>query len=69
MDEFRTKLTSLLNCESKENESDTPDFILANYLIDCLRAFDDATIRREMWYGRNEPLAPLTTESPKGPEK
>jgi hypothetical protein len=36
---------------SMENGSNTPDFILANYLVDCLRAFERASNQREHWYG------------------
>ena len=50
---FETKLTALINEYSKENESNTPDFILANYLSNCLRAFTEATQQRETWYGRD----------------
>jgi hypothetical protein len=39
---FRTELTELINHHSVENRSNTPDFILANYLIDCIRAYDRA---------------------------
>lgn len=49
---FREQLTSLLNRESKENGSNTPDFILASYLHGALDAFDKATLERERWYGR-----------------
>lgn len=48
--EFRKELETLINAYSMENGSDTPDFILADYLIDCLKAFDEATRRRTMWY-------------------
>jgi hypothetical protein len=47
------ELTPLLNKHSAENDSDTPDFILANFLLGCLAAFNEATKRREQWYGRN----------------
>jgi hypothetical protein len=50
--DFITELRDLLNCRSMENGSDTPDFILAQYLTDCLRAWNRATKRREDWYGR-----------------
>lgn len=52
--EFNRELTSLLNRYSKENGSDTPDFILANYLIGCLRTFNYTQNAREKWYGRGE---------------
>lgn len=57
--EFRKELTKLINCESMENGSDTPDFLLAEYLTDCLSAFDRVVSAREKWYGRNkEPVCP-----------
>lgn len=47
---FRSEVEHLINRHSKENGSDTPDFILAEYLDDCLRAFDKAVVRRTDWY-------------------
>ena len=52
MSEFRKELESLINRHSKENGCDTPDFILADFLSDCLNSFDQAVNRREAWYGR-----------------
>lgn len=49
---LRTALKELLNRESAENGSDTPDFILATYLMDCLSAFNRMVRAREVWYGR-----------------
>ena len=49
-DEFRIELTSLLNKHSMENGSNTPDFILANYLMACLKGFNLATKSRTKWY-------------------
>ena len=49
---FEERLAHLLNEFSKENSSDTPDFVLANYLEQCLTAFNLATHRREQYYGR-----------------
>lgn len=49
---FREKLGHLINYESLENGSDTPDFILAEYLADCLTAFDKAVTRRSKWYAQ-----------------
>ena len=46
------ELTSLLNYHSQEQFSDTPDYILAEYLMDCLRAYNAALQKRENWYGR-----------------
>ena len=40
--EFHKELQVLVNAHSIENESNTPDFVLANYLIDCLKAYENA---------------------------
>ena len=49
---LQKELESLINCHCAENESDTPDFILAAYLSDCLAAFNRSVNMREAWYGR-----------------
>jgi hypothetical protein len=49
---FRRELEHLINCQGMENGSNTPDFILADYLMSCLQAFDAAVERRERWHGR-----------------
>lgn len=49
---FSRELEQLINKYSRENGSDTPDFILAEYLMGCLLAFDQALDSRERWYGR-----------------
>lgn len=54
--DFETELQQLLNRYSKENVSNTPDFVLSHYLLSCLRAFNMAVNRREAYYGRHEPL-------------
>lgn len=48
---FEEELRSLLNCHSLENESNTPDFILANFMIACLDAFNEGIKARDGWYG------------------
>ena len=53
---FTSKLASLLNSVSAENKSNTPDFILAQYLIECLNAFNKATNERSNWYSRNDDM-------------
>lgn len=44
---FRHELESLLNSQNMENGSQTPDYVLAQYLTDCLCAFDTATKSRD----------------------
>ncbi len=45
------ELEGLINSESRENDSNTPDFILAEYMMKCLDAFELASNRREVWFG------------------
>lgn len=49
---LRGLIEKAINSVSAENGSNTPDFILAEYLTNCLVAFDKATNAREKWYGR-----------------
>ena len=51
MSNFRKELEQLINRNSKESGSDTPDFVLAEFLNDSLMAFDKATKLRGAWYG------------------
>jgi len=50
MSDFQEKLRELLNHYSKENESHTPDFILAEYLEGCLENFARTVRDRDRWY-------------------
>jgi len=52
---FEKELEQLINKYSMENDSNTPDFILAEYLSNCLKTFNTTIQRREDWYGRNKP--------------
>lgn len=63
MTSFQKELCSLLNKHSKENESNTPDFILAEYLIGCLKVFNESVNNRQIWYKTDN--SPLTTSNDK----
>ena len=59
-DAFEKELETLINRHCKENESNTPDFILAQYVAGCLAAFNTAVQQRETWYGRDpRPTSPF----------
>ena len=60
---LRKEIERVINSNSTENGSDTPDFILARYLTDCLEAFDRAMSDREAWYGRPRPRMPSATSA------
>lgn len=66
MSDLRKNIETAVNRASAENGSNTPDWILAHYLIDCLSAFDRATRRREKWYGRGSLLSVSELEQPEG---
>ena len=49
---FRKELEVLLNCHSIDSDLNTPDFILAEYIIKCLTNLKITTIDRDTWFGR-----------------
>jgi len=49
--DLEKRLSDLINCVSRENDSNTPDFILSEFMLRCLDAFELASNRREVWYG------------------
>lgn len=53
MTKFAEELGLLINRHSKENDSNTPDYILAQYLQGCLSVFNVAVQQRENWYRRD----------------
>lgn len=48
--DLKERIREAINITSAENGSNTPDFILAEYLTDCLAAFDKAVKTRQTWY-------------------
>lgn len=48
--QFKEELRQVINRFSMENGSDTPDFVLTEYLYDCLMNFNKATISRDLYY-------------------
>lgn len=59
---FKTQLTRLINHHSLEGGSDTPDFLLADYLVQCLAVFDVTITHREAWHRRPLPNTPACLE-------
>lgn len=57
MSKLREEIAAAINRNSAENGSNTPDYILAEFLEDCLRSFDKALQQRDAWYG-NAPVVP-----------
>lgn len=59
---FRSDIAAAINRYSMENASNTPDFILADFLDECLSAFSRAAKRRDEWYGERQ-TAPVEIEA------
>lgn len=57
--DFHKELEVLVNWCSMEMGSDTPDFVLAEFLVGCLRVFDAAVKCRDQWYGHEDTPLPL----------
>jgi len=47
-EKIRKKLKDLINFHGLENVSGTKDIILADYLLNCLAAFNQAALQRKM---------------------
>ena len=58
MNDMEKELAAVLNRHSAENASNTPDFILAQYLLGCLATWNTAVQQREIWYGRDAARSP-----------
>lgn len=65
--ELTNRIAHAINCESRENASNTPDFILASYLVQCLESFEAAVNAREKWYGRANDGRPAALAVGPGP--
>jgi len=51
MSNFQRELSALINKHSMENDSDTPDYLLAEFLIGCLNSYNRVINARDNWYG------------------
>lgn len=67
--EFENELELLINKYSKENESDTPDFVLAEYLKGCLDIYSETVQKRDKWYGFKGLSSRSTISAPTIPDE
>lgn len=49
--ELREDLAHVLNIHSIDTVTNTPDFILAEYLVNALGSFGSAVNNRDVWHG------------------
>lgn len=50
--ELAIEFARVINSNCIENVSNTPDFIIAEYLVNCLEAYHQINERKETWYGK-----------------
>lgn len=62
-EEFKLELMKVLNKFSGEGDSDTPDFILMEFLVSTLIALNKAINDRDKWYGIDNDIK-LNSEVP-----
>lgn len=48
--DFRQELKKLINKHSQEQYSNTPDFILVEYILMCLQVYGNTVNRRDGFY-------------------
>lgn len=46
---FTEELVYLINRYSIDNDLNTPDFIIAQYMVDCIKSLERATRTRDEW--------------------
>lgn len=63
--EFEKELSSLLNKHGVDAKCNTPDFILAEFLVRTLNSFALTIDKREEWFGRSLAKGPRSFEQPK----
>lgn len=62
MTDLKLALRNALNRCLSEGESNTPDFILAAFLVGALDAYNKATNDRASWYGRMDEPGKVSME-------
>ena len=70
--EFEKELAALISKHYLQHGSNTPDFLLAKYLMGCLKTFNGVIRKRDQWYGDGivEPKVSTTErEQPHGDEE
>lgn len=59
---FTEDLRQVINRHSAENISGTPDYILAEFLTNALKAYNEAVSARAEWRGENCELPALNKD-------
>lgn len=54
MEGFKKELKQLINRYSLDSFCSTPDFMLAHFLCEQLKTYEELNRNREHWYGREK---------------
>jgi hypothetical protein len=66
--DFQKELSSLLNTHSCDNDTNTPDFLLASFLDAVLAVFSSVMEQRDEWQGMEPKPASVKEPQPQGEE-
>ena len=50
------EFAAVINKNSVENESNTPDWVTGLFLVNCLEHFNSAICNRDNWYGGKQSI-------------
>lgn len=54
------EVATVLNKYSQENRSNTPDFMLSEFMLGCLNVYENTIVARNAWYSRtSSPTVPI----------
>jgi len=67
MSTLEEDLAEVLNRHNQENASDTPDYLLARFLVRCLDAWNATQQERTAWYSRGREETPEPWPGPSAP--
>lgn len=51
------EFAEVINRNSGENESNTPDFIAGEFLVNCFESYNEACRQRDNWYGGKQSIS------------
>lgn len=63
MDKFQKELEGLINSHSIENECDVPDFLLAEMIVNFIRAIGNPIKKNLDWHGCDSVCHPKSNKS------
>ena len=64
IENFKKDLTYLINKHSLENDSNTPDFVLAEYLVGCLESYNKSIKLKDGFYNKSTDNKKMSCDIP-----